>query len=366
MPRGRGTPVKLRVYHRPWLVVALAFLAAVIWSLVAAVSPRLGAIAWALAAAYAVVILTAGLFAIRCWLRERPFELRRPERALVVSPHQDDCVLMAGGYGIRNRRLGGSVDIVYLTVPCDPILAKTRREEAISAWRLADVNTASLRHWNIIPAQGAVTRDHVQLLASALQRLVDEIQPTVVFTPLFEAGHLHHDVSHHVVTRMLRLPAGTLIYECPEYSPYLSFWRTPQAMLSYLVRFAFLGLVAYYPKAEGTGSTGILNLRLTRSELAIKRRMLAEFRSQHGEALAKHHGYPDRLIVWHPRPFAATPFRYEGSRPWLIERLGAGLPAPLIRRLLPGEAATIGVDRGITNLSFLVEHGGTSAQPVAT
>jgi LmbE family N-acetylglucosaminyl deacetylase len=360
--------VKLRIYHRPWLVVALAFGIAAAWSVVAAAagSPRLGAIAWGLAAAYAVVMLAAGLFAVRCWLRERPFELCRPERALVVSPHQDDCVLMAGGFGVRNRRLGGSVDIVYLTVPCDPVLAEARREEAISAWRLADVSTASLWHWNIIPAQGAVTRDHVQLLASELQRLVDEIQPTVVFTPLFEAGHLHHDITHHVVTRMLRLPAGTRIYECPEYSPYLSFWRTPQAMLSHLVRFAFLGLAAYYPKAEGTGSSGILNLRLTRSELAVKRRMLAEFRSQHGEALARHHGYADRFIIWRPRPFAATPFRYEGSRPWLIERLGAGLPARLIRRLLPGEAATIGVDCGITNLSFLVEQGGTPAQSVAT
>jgi hypothetical protein len=82
----------------------------------------------------------------------------------------------------------------------------------------------------------------------------------------------------------------------------------------------------------------------------VKRHMLARFESQSGAALARHHGFADRAVAWRGAPFRATPFRYEGSRPWLADRLSRVLPAALVRRLLPGEPGTIGLASGVTDL----------------
>jgi LmbE family N-acetylglucosaminyl deacetylase len=346
--------VKLRLYHKPLQALGVFALAATAIAGGAVLSTgSLRPWLWGGAGIYALVTVAIAILALRIALREGQLEVSAPERLLLVAPHQDDCVLMAGTWALRNLALGGRTEIVYLVQPTAPETARIRRQEAENAWTLAGLPKQCMHHLSSLPAEGPVTWRHLEALRVDLQAVVDAFQPTVVFTPLFEGGHLHHDLAAHVVTHMLRLPAGVRVYQAPEYSPYLSFWNTPHAALSYVTRLASFGLVAYYSLPEGVGEGPILNLRVTRRELEMKRGMLRAFASQSGAALAQHHGFADRLIQWQPRPPRARPFRYEGSRPWLAERLARLFPPSMVRRLLPGEPCTIGLPAGITNLDLL-------------
>ena len=344
-------PVKLRIYHRPMLLVLL-------FSIVAAGFASAGVAnqgVWqklfvVIGGMYTVALLLSGLLAARVIIGEGEFIFDHPERLLLIAPHQDDCVLMAGGLGLQNQRLGGETHLVSLTQPDDANLAATRREEAINAWKLAGVPEENLRHYRLLPKRGRIARADVQRLAAELQKLVGELKPALICVPLFEAGHLHHDVTHHVVTHMLKLPRSTHIYEAPEYSPYFSPWRTPNKALSYLARIAFLGIISYYPKPEGVGRGHILNLKMNAEGIELKRRMLQEFRTQNGDSLARNHGYADRFYLWKSGDYRRTPFVFEGSMPWLVERMKLLLPPRLVGRLFPGDHHTIGLERGITDL----------------
>jgi LmbE family N-acetylglucosaminyl deacetylase len=347
--------IKLRIYHRPWLVV-LAFTATMVTASVMAllVSGGAGTVFIIVAAFYGLPALAAAVLAVSIGMREGELTFMRAEKVLIVSPHQDDCVLTAGGIGLCNQANGGETHIAYLVQPGDARIAALRREEAAAAWRIAGVDERFLYRLSGLPAEGDVSRRDVGRCATELQQLVDNIAPTVVITPAFEGGHIHHDIVNCVVTRMLRMPPDTRIFEGLEYSPYFSVWRTPQATLSHLTRIFFFGLVLFYSKPEGVGRGRIQNARLAPEQLKTKIRMLRAFRSQNGDALARNNGFEDRLIAWTPRPFQATPFTYYGSRPWLIEYLQAFMPLSWILRLLPGEPCTIGLKRGITDLRIFI------------
>jgi hypothetical protein len=306
-------------------------------------------------AIYCGALLGAVILATRASASEGTCEIAERQHILLVAPHQDDCVLMAGGLCLRNQRLGGDTNIVYLVQPDDEETARVRRREAVNAWTVAGVPATNLRHWSCLPARGPLDRGHIEQLSQALQNLIDELNPSLICIPSFEGGHLHHDVANYVVTRELRLPVETRINESPEYSPYFSVWRTPQKALAHLTRLAFLGLVSYYPKPEGAGRGRILNLRMSTEELHLKWRMLKEFRSQHGDALARSHGYADRLIDSRAIPYCATPFRFEGSLASLASRMTGMVPRWLLARLFPGDQQTIGLESGITNLDRLLK-----------
>lgn len=347
--------MKVRVYYRPFTVVWLSLIVALLLLLAGntVYDPARSALTIA-ATVYGLSFLAAFALSLRAVVAEGSLIFQSNERLLIVAPHQDDCVLMAGGLGLRNQRLGGETHIVYLTQSDDRAKAAQRRSEAINAWKLGGVPERNLRHWSLLRKRGPVSREDVHRTAAELQKIVDELRPSLICVPLFEGGHLHHDITHHVVTRLLRLPTNARIFQAPEYSPYCSIWRTPHKALSHLTRFSFLGLVSYYPMAEGVGRGSILSIRLTPEELDLKRRMLREFRSQHGDSLAQNHGYPDRFIPWCESEYRAAPFAFRGSFPWWVARLTAVLPAMIVGRLFPGDHCTFGLNYGITNLDEIL------------
>src|SRR5512135_2469650 len=129
--------MKLRLYFRPGVVVwLLAGLAALVdW------------LAWS-ASLWLVpfALFYSMLFAVAAWAWWRTRMLERwmawpgPERLLVLAPHEDDCVIGAGGIGAAIRRLGGRVRIVYLAPDESPGIAEVRSHEARAAWREAGVD----------------------------------------------------------------------------------------------------------------------------------------------------------------------------------------------------------------------------------
>ena len=125
--------MKLRLFGRPDPAVALLGLAAL---LLCAAALDIGWPWGLLVLPFALFYLA--LFAVSAWALLRLQSLERwvdwkRQRLLILAPHEDDCVIAAGGVGPRNRELGGATRIVYLAPEDDPAMAARRAEETRAA-----------------------------------------------------------------------------------------------------------------------------------------------------------------------------------------------------------------------------------------
>ena len=291
-----------------------------------------------------------GLYAL-CAIRKKEVSLTfdRPERLLIVAPHQDDCVICAGGLGIANIRQGGETHVAYLYRDRRADVAEVRQQEAVHAWALA--GGCNLYHLNVLPALGERSPVRIRETADRLQELIDRIRPSVLCMPLFEGGHVHHDITNYVISYLVRRPSGLRIYECPEYSPYFSFTNTPHKVLGLLSR-CLLFFVSYFGPSEGIDPRPIFELRMSGADIDLKRRMLRAFESQGGRHLAGRFGWPDRLIEWVEKPYQATPFNYRGSLAHTLHRLRKTSLQSIVKRLFPWEYKSVGLAEGITNIDY--------------
>jgi LmbE family N-acetylglucosaminyl deacetylase len=342
--------MKLRIYFRPYLVL-IALLAATAIALTSSYFVG-GPWNWIFVAAgcfYVMLSAIALVSLLRTTMLERWIEWDKPERLLIVAPHQDDCVICAGGVGVRNARLGGATQIVYLVQEEDEAVARRRLEEMNSAWALAGVSPEHLIHLNLLPALRK--RDPAKLVSAtaALRNVIEKFAPSVIVMPMFEGGHIHHDMANHVMSSILTTIPGVVAYESPEYSPYLSLRWTPHRILSLCGRWLF-GLVAYYGPPDGVDSRTIWKVRLTSDELRIKRQMLAAVVSQNGASLARTRSYPDRLVLWSPKERLYRPFSPENSYLSFVSALGRMISIKWAARLFPVQVGTIGREPGITDL----------------
>src|SRR5262245_7344060 len=96
--------MKLRLYFRPGPVVVLvAGMAAFLWWMAAHITP------WLLPFAlfYSALAVVAAWSWWRIYVIERWTAWSTPARLLILAPHEDDCVIAAGGVGALNQRIGG-------------------------------------------------------------------------------------------------------------------------------------------------------------------------------------------------------------------------------------------------------------------
>ncbi|TAJ24785.1 MAG: hypothetical protein EPO67_22545, partial [Reyranella sp.] len=139
--------MKLRIDFRPSIVVMLLALAAVLsWAATCLV--------WILLpfALFYSLLLALGVVALARIARlERWMDWNEPGRLLILAPHEDDCVISAGGLGLRNARLGGATRIVYLARDENPGLPARREAEARAAWRIAGLGEADLVFLDLMP-----------------------------------------------------------------------------------------------------------------------------------------------------------------------------------------------------------------------
>jgi LmbE family N-acetylglucosaminyl deacetylase len=330
--------MKLRLYFRPGLVVVLlAGAAMLLWSLALCLS------IWLLP----IALFYLGLFAISAWAWMRTFVLERwttwaaPSRLLILAPHEDDCVIAAGGVGALNSRLGGVTRIVYLAPDETPGMAQARAAEAQSAWREAGLSADSLRHLDLLPPM--LQRDPARLHAAAgtLRRQIDEFSPTAIVVPMFEGGHVHHDMVAGLLDVIVTEADRFQIFEAPEYGPYVSLNNTPHRVIALCARW-LCGLVSYYGPADGVDDRTIHKIRLSTADLDCKRRMLAAFKSQNAPSLVATRTYPDRLVNWVRPQLRRRPFDSRCSYLGLAQSLERVLSPGLVGRLLPGQRGTIG------------------------
>jgi LmbE family N-acetylglucosaminyl deacetylase len=342
--------VKIRIYFEPgWILGLLAITAATFWTAFSLSGTWVRWLWVGPALFYSALTLVSLWARYRCSLLEEWISWDTPERLLIVVPHQDDCVICAGGIGIRNQAVGGETHVVYAVQDDAPDMADRRRAEAVAAWSLAGVAPQNLRHLDLLPSLYEHAPGRLRCAADELGRTIDAIEPTAIVMPLFEGGHVHHDLLNHIVSTIAGQGLSRRIFESPEYSPFVSLNWTPHRVVSLCGRWLF-GLVAYYGPPDGIDSRPIMKVRLAAHELDVKRKMLAGFRSQNGDSLAVTRCYPDRLIRWRPRPYRARPFEVGGTYLELVQTLRRWFPSPWVRCLFPAQIGTVGREPEVTDL----------------
>ena len=341
--------MKVRIYFRPAIVVLLLGVTTALACSAAIWLPGIaGTIATAVTAFYALLFALSGLALVRLGVLERWQSWNSAGRLLILAPHEDDCVIAAGGIGARNRRLGGVTRIIYLAPDETPGLATRRSAEARKAWRLAGVADDDIRHLDLLPPLR--TRDPARLHAAAevIRAIIDEFGPTAVVVPMFEGGHVHHDMTAAILARILRPDDRFDVFEAPEYSPYASLWYTPHRIIALCSRWLF-GLVSYYGPPDGIDGRPVLKYRLDDTDIACKRRMLAAFESQNAPSLVATRAYPDRLLVLDRGTQRRRPFSFDCSYLRFVLALHRVLPPRLVERVFPVQLGTIGREHDLTD-----------------
>jgi LmbE family N-acetylglucosaminyl deacetylase len=347
--------MKLRLFDKPASAVALLGLAALLLGAATLASGwPYALIILPFALFYLLLFLCAGMALTRLSVLEQWIDWSAPQRLLILAPHEDDCVIAAGGIGARNRAVGGATRVAYLAPDEAPGMAERRADEAHAAWREAGVEGIDLQHLDLLPKLRQ--RDPAKLLAAArqLRVLIEDFHPTVIVMPMFEGGHIHHDMVARLIGSIVAPSDSFAIFEAPEYGPYVSLRFTPHRVIALCAR--WLG-VSYYGPPDGIDGRSVLKVRLTPSELACKRRMLAAFVSQNAPSLVATRAYPDRLVRWQPSAIRRFPFERAGSYLAVAQAALRVMPQALVDRLLPGPRGTLGREPRLTDWDDEIAQG---------
>jgi LmbE family N-acetylglucosaminyl deacetylase len=344
--------MKVEIYFKPAIPVGLlAAAACLFW--VAFVVLGSGVVAPAVlvvALFYTALAAMSILALLRLAVLERWQDWPGPARLLILAPHEDDCVISAGGVGAQNRRIGGTTRIVYLAPDETPGMAERRAAEARAAWRLAGVVGDNVCHLDLLPPLRQRDPPRLRAAAGKLRSIIDDFEPTVVVVPMFEGGHVHHDMLAALLGTILTDDDRFEVFEAPEYSPYASLWYTPHRVIALCSRWLF-GLVSYYGPPDGIDSRPIAKYRLDPADLERKRRMLAAFESQNAPSLVATRSYPDRLVSFDRNAKRSVPFEFRWSYLRFVLALRRLLPSRLVDRLLPVQLGTIGRECSLTDWS---------------
>ena len=341
--------MKLSIRFRPWIVVVLLGVVAIaLWSAGSTLTGPVSLLVLALALFYSVLFAISAYALVRCYMIESPGVWDAPQRLLILAPHEDDCVIAAGGLGARNRRLGGAVRIVYLVRDEHPGMPERRNAEARAAWREAGLAASELHFLGLLP--GLRQRDPQKLHSAAvtLRSIIDDFKPTVLIMPMFEGGHVHHDMTAALVGTILTPQDRFEVFEAPEYGPYVSLNNTPHRVMTLCARW-LLGLVSYRGPSDGIDERRLLKFRLDPVDLDCKRRMLGAFVSQNAPSLVATYDYPDRLARWDPSRRRRYPYDFRRSYLRLSLMARRIMPARIASRLFGGQAGAIGREDDVTD-----------------
>lgn len=342
--------MRLKVYFKPALPVGLLVAAAALfWSVFAILGSGVAAqAALALAIFYTALSAIAALALQRLGVLEQWREWPGPARLLILAPHEDDCVISAGGVGALNRRLGGATRVVYLAPDDVPGVAERRAAEARAAWRVAGVVGDDVHHLDLLPPLRQRDPQKLRTAATQLRRIIDEFAPTVIVVPMFEGGHIHHDMTAALIGKIVTPDDLFEVFEAPEYSPYASLWYTPHRVIALCSRWLF-GLVSYYGPPDGIDARPIQKYRLDPVDLDCKRRMLAAFESQNAPSLVATRSYADRLVLFDKRFDRKTPFNFRWSYLRFVLAVRRVISPRIAERLFPVQLGTIGRELRVTD-----------------
>ncbi len=242
-----------------------------------------------------------------------------PKRVLVISPHQDDETLFAGGYMIRTMEEKGEVYVLYTV---DGItrypnrtkeevkeMIKTRETEARNALGLIGItgdHVIFLRNEN---RKALMNPDLLNKTIDTIGEYIKKIKPDTIVIPPYEGGHCDHDMTNFAVTTAVHRFQITdvPIYEGPDYNHYMS-------LRDYVLTVAgWFSLVARKkePNFINHHQTRVLRLALTDKEKELKKKMLNAYRSQSIRALKVLHQGDDIYRLEPTYDYSLPPYAFK-------------------------------------------------------
>ncbi len=251
----------------------------------------------------------------------------------IFAAHQDDGVIMAGGYAMQAIKNGGSVDVFLMfdgEAGNGRKRDKIRMNESISAWGLIGVEKERVNFLDYDDFYGLVDKEEIKECIEEVTSILKKSSYDIIFVPLYEGGHYQHDITNYIVSRAC-INSGTesLLYECPEYNAYYSLKNTPEKILSLLSK-----LIPFYEFKTSPSfirNQNRLYLSMSDEELALKRKMLQVFKSQDVEGLLNLYGYRDSYQIYTEYDYSKPPFDYDGSVARYVNSLKT---VPVLRSLL--------------------------------
>jgi len=262
-------------------------------------------IAGAVAAASLVMALGAMFIGAIAY---RPRELgEEVSDVLILSAHQDDCVIMAGEYAIAAKEAGKNVKVVYLTngdsveTQPDSTRAQKRNQEALAAWESQRVGAESI-YFLGLPAAPVLGPSKISEKQSqqAGERVGESIaalpQGAAVFIPGPGESHVDHQTLRHVALGQLQKAGRTdvRVFESVEYNPCLSLMRMPRKTLLYIAsvvpvlgRWAIAARREQLAPEEFPCGGPALVMPEKNGLLKRKRSLLSMFASENGELLVR-------------------------------------------------------------------------------
>ena len=218
--------MKIEIYFRPAIPVGLLIVAACLfWGALLALDSGVAAVVALAAALFYTGLSAFGVLALlRLTVLEQWRDWPGPGRLLILAPHEDDCVISAGGVGALNRRIGGTTRVVYLAPDEAPGMAERRAAEARAAWRVAGVGDDDVHHLDLLPPLRQRDPHKLRRAADKLRAIIDEFRPTAVVMPMFEGGHVHHDMVAALMGVGVTGDDPIDVFEAPEKSPNASRW----------------------------------------------------------------------------------------------------------------------------------------------
>ncbi len=223
------------------------------------------------------------------------FELTTPQKIMIFAAHQDDAVIEAGGVAIQNVNLGGSVVVVYLTIPPDPKWANIRKKEVHNAWQLLSESNVDIFFLDFDSYKYQPWSEEQRKTAKIkISEIIDRFSPNIVVVPLIEKGHIDHDFLSILVAEVI-LENGNgndlEILNAAEYNPYYIMGNTPEKVLWFLVR--LMPFIDYKSPNYGFIPERQKQLNMSQSDLDLKINMLLQFKSQKQIIPISQFGYPD-------------------------------------------------------------------------
>jgi LmbE family N-acetylglucosaminyl deacetylase len=252
---------------------------------------------------------------INDYAKNKEFITANDDNICIFAAHQDDGVIMAGGYAIQTIKNGGSVNIVYIF---DGETGNGRKRnilrmnESFKAWKLAEVGKENIIFLDYDEYFGLIDKKKIETCIEEVTTLLKKNNYDVIFLPLYEGGHYKHDITNYIVSRAyLRSGVKGKLYECPEYNAYYSIKNTPDKFLSLITK--FVPFYEYRSPPSFIRKENRWYLEMSNNELELKRRMLQTFRSQGGKGLLGLYGYKDSFQTYTGYDYSEPPFDYENS-----------------------------------------------------
>ena len=265
--------------------------------------------------------------------KDKKFITATGDNICIFAAHQDDGVIMAGGYAAQTIKNGGSVNIIYIF---DGETGNGRKrnvvrvDESFKAWELGGVKRGNISFLDYDQYYGLIDEKEIKSCINDIADLLKKNNFDILFIPLYEGGHYQHDITNYVVYRAyLQGGMKSKLYECPEYNAYYSLEYTPEKIFSLISK--LIPFYKYKSSPSFIRNGNRLYLDMSDRELILKRNMLKAFTSQDVIGLLDLYGYKDSYQIYTDYNYSKPPFDYDGS---IANHVNSLKTVPVLRSFL--------------------------------